>query len=302
MSRDRRAALSLVLVMGVFWGLNWPAVKFTLSEIPPWTLRALGFGIGAIFLAMLARRARQSLTPARSERARLIVAGLLSVFGFNVLSAFGQLLTATTKAAIIAFTMPMWAAVFSVLFLAESLNGARVGSLVLGMLGLLVLVHEDVAGFLYAPLGPLFMLGAAVSWAAGTVVLKSREWSLAPIARAAWLVGCSAPPAVVIALIVDRPWTLDLPTAPVLLTLAYHIVFPMVICHAAWVSLVGRLPASTAAIGTLLIPVVGVFSAGLLLGDALTWQVLTALALVLLSIALTFAWSAERSAAPDIVD
>jgi len=288
-SAHRHRDVALVVIIGVFWGLNWPAVKTILGEIPPWTLRALGFTLGAVLLAGLARACGQSLLPQRSQRWPLTVAGLLTVFGFNVLTAFGQLHTQTSRAAIIAFTMPMWAAALSVAFLGERMSALRAASLALGMLGLAALLQEDFAGLLRDPVGPLCMLGAALSWAAGTVALKRREWSVRPIARAAWMVGCSAPPAIAAAFIAESPASIPWPSATVALVLAYHVLFPMVVCHAAWVSLVGGLPASVAAIGTLLIPVVGVFSAIALLGEPMTTARLVALALVLSSIALTFA-------------
>ena len=295
MSGHRYRDVLLVLVIGAFWGLNWPAVKTILGEIPPWTLRALGFTLGAALLAGIARVCGQPLLPPRPERWPLAAAGLLTVFGFNVLTAFGQLHTETSRAAIIAFTMPMWAAALSVPFLGERMTPNRVASLALGMLGLAALLQADLAGLLGDPVGPLCMLAAAVSWAAGTVALKRREWSVRPVARAAWMVGCSAPPAIAAAFIAESPAEIPWPSTTVLLVLAYHVVFPMVVCHAAWVSLVGGLPASVAAIGTLLIPVVGVFSAVALLGDPLTAAKLTALALVLSSIALTFARRPRRT-------
>ncbi len=275
-------------MIGLFWGLNWPAVKFILGEVPPWSLRAIGMACGAVLLAGLAVYFRQSLRPGRAELLPLLFAGLLSVFGFNMFTAFGQLHTQTSTAAIIAFTMPMWAAGFSILFLRERLTRRRFASLIVGILGLLLLVSEDLADFLDHPLGPLLMLGSAISWAAGTVLLKSRTWSIKPIAQAAWMLGVSGPPAIVAALLVEIDGPIGLPSLSVLVVLAYHIVFPMVICYAAWSLLVARLPASVAAMGTLLVPIVGVASAAVILGDPLSWQKLSALALVLLSIGLTF--------------
>jgi drug/metabolite transporter (DMT)-like permease len=75
---------------------------------------------------------------------------------------------------------------------------------------------------------------------------------------------------------------------PILAVWAWHAALPMVLCYALWTSLVARVPASLAAIATLLAPFVGVSSAILLLGDPLTWQKALALALVLGSIALGF--------------
>ncbi|MGI9421928.1 MAG: DMT family transporter [Hyphomicrobiaceae bacterium] len=284
----------LVVALGVFWGLNWPTVKLLLAELAPWTLRGLGLSLGAIGLAGIALVMRQSLRPRRDEVTPLVVTGLLSILGFNILTAFGQLLTETSTAVIVAFTMPMWAAILSVLVLGERLTLNRILSLVVGMLGLLVLVSGDITSFAQAPAGPCFMLGAALSWAAGTVALKARTWSIGPVARATWMVGVSAPVTVLGALAFEDPLAMAPASAEALWLLAYHIVFPMVVCHAVWVSLVGRLPASVAAIGTLLIPVVGVASAAVVLGDVLGPSKLAALALILISVILTF-WRFDAS-------
>jgi drug/metabolite transporter (DMT)-like permease len=289
MARPVSFEFALVLALGVFWGLNWPTVKILLAVLPPFTLRATGLTLGAIGLAALALAMRQSLVPRREELMPLLVAGLLSIFGFNVMAAFGQLVTETSSAVIVAFTMPMWAAALSVFVLDERLTTNRVLALVVGMAGLAVLVAGDLAGFAASPAGPLCMLAAALSWAAGTVALKARDWSIAPMARATWLVGVSAPFAAAAAFLFEEPPGLGDLSARSLLVLGYHVIFPMIICHAAWVSLVGRLPVSMAAIGTLLIPVVGVASAALILGDELTASKLVALLLVLCSVALTFA-------------
>ncbi|SLN39317.1 DMT family transporter [Oceanibacterium hippocampi] len=278
--------LALIVLLGVFWGLNWPAVKVILGEIPPFTLRAIAFTVAAPVLAALALARGERLLPNRAEAPRLILAGLLSVFGFNVLTAFGQLVTETSKAAIIAFTMPLWAALLSAAVLSERITPARMVAIPLGLGGLALLVGGDMENFLHNPAGPLIMLGAALSWAAGTVALKSRRWSLGPLALTTWIVGVSAPPALFAALLLETPWALASPSPTVLLVLLYHLALPMVICYAAWVILLGRLPASVAAIGTLLIPVVGVLSSALLLGDPLTATKLGALALVIGSVAL----------------
>jgi drug/metabolite transporter (DMT)-like permease len=288
MTRSQAGAVALVMMIGVLWGLNWPAVKFILGSIPPWTFRALAFSLGAVLLAVMAHRAGEHLRVPARERMPMIIASLLTVFGFNVFTAFGQLLTETSKAAIIAFTMPMWAALLAVVFLGERFGLNRLAALLLGMAGLATLLAGDARNFIDHPAGFLFMLGAAVSWAAGTVLLKARDWTIAPLARAAWLVGVSAIPAWAGAVLFEQPWTLSLPNASVFAVFAFHVVGPVALCYAAWVSLVSRLPASTAAIGTLLIPVVGVLSSSLLLGDVLTLDKIIALGLIVSSVALTF--------------
>lgn len=285
MATPKAIAALLVVTIGVLWGLNWPAVKFILGELPPWTFRALAFGFGGLLLALIARAAGEHLAIPRQDRMALIIASVLTVFGFNLLTAFGQLLTETSKAAIIAFTMPMWAAVLSAVFLKERLGLNRLISLALGMGGLALLLASNGAEYLERPAGFVVMLGAAVSWAGGTIVLKRHVWRISALARSAWLVGISALPAAAGAIILEHPWTLDLPSAPVLAAMTFHIIGPVAICYAAWTALIARLPATTAAIGTLLIPVVGVLSSSVLLGDQLTLAKLAALGLIVASVA-----------------
>ena len=98
--------LGLVLLIGLFWGLNWPAVKTLLTELPPFTIRAVALTVSGALLAVIAKALGHRLRPPRGELWPLLLAGLLTVFGFNVLVTFGQMLTETSKAAIIAYIMP----------------------------------------------------------------------------------------------------------------------------------------------------------------------------------------------------
>ena len=50
-----------IWVSALFWGLNWPAVKLALAGFSPWTLRAVGLGLGAMLLAVMAKAMRRSL-------------------------------------------------------------------------------------------------------------------------------------------------------------------------------------------------------------------------------------------------
>jgi drug/metabolite transporter (DMT)-like permease len=278
--------LALLVSIGLFWGLNWPAVRVILTEVPPFTMRGTAFALGAVVLLLVARARSEHLRPGRAEWAPLLVVSLLSIFGFNILTAFGQLHTETGRAAIIAFTMPVWATVLSMAFLGDRLTWERALALLLGMAGLALLLGEDVLSPARSPLGSLFALGAALSWAAGTVLLKQRTWSLPALPLAAWMLAISAVPAALSALLLEQPWALATPSWGVVVVFAYHVLFPMVWCYAAWVVLVARLPAPVAAIGTLMIPVVGVVSAVLLLGEPALLHKFLALGLVVTGVAL----------------
>ncbi len=283
------AQLPAVLILGLFWGLNWPTVKFLLHEIPPVTLRACAFPCAAILLALIAKATGQPLLPARGELKRIAVPGLLVVFGFNVLTSVGQTLTETSKAAIIAYTMPALTAVLAAVFLGERLTGRRVLALILGMAGIGVLAAENLDALIANPAGPAIMLGAALSWALGNVALKAFRWSLPPISLTVWFFAIST--------VAVWPLALALETQPdpaalsgaTLAVFAWHVLGPMVTSYALWTMLVSRLPATVAAISTLTAPVTGVLSAALLLGDPLTGGKIAALGLVVASILVALA-------------
>jgi drug/metabolite transporter (DMT)-like permease len=286
-SQSAGAPVLTVLLIGLLWGLNWPAVKFMLTEIPPLTIRAVALSLAGILLAVFLKARGQSLRPAPADHLPIAVTGLLVIFGFNVFAALGQSLTETSTAAIIAFTMPAMTAAFAVLFLGERLTMRTLAALGLGMAGLAVLASQDIAGLIAQPAGPAVMLIAALSWALGTVSLKARSWSLPPLALSVWFFAVSSALCWPLVMIFEPPWQQSWPSAPVLWTLVYHTLGPMIVCYGLWTTMVGRISATIAAIATLMVPVVGVASAVILLGDPLTWQKTVALTMVLASIAMT---------------
>ncbi len=283
------STLATIVLIGLFWGLNWPAMKVMLTEVPPFTIRAVALTGAASVLALAARGLGHRLVPPRAELPWMALTGLLSVFGFNILVIIGQTLTEASRAAIIAYTMPAMTAVLSALLLGERMSGRRVAALSLGMAGIGVLASEDWAGLVAAPAGALVMLGSAFSWALGTVAMKAGRFTLAPMPLTVWFLGISALACWPLVLAFDLDWwrhpVLSWPVAAVW---TWHLLCPMIVCYALWTSLVGRMPASLAAIATLLAPFVGVSSSVALLGEPLSWQKGLALALVLGSIALGF--------------
>ncbi|HEY9040355.1 MAG TPA: DMT family transporter [Roseovarius sp.] len=287
--QDRLTPLTLMLVVlvGILWGLNFPAVKFMLIDVPPLTLRAAGFTGGAIVLLIMVRGLGHRLTPARSEVGPIIAAGLFVLFGFNVLTALGQLFTEASRAAIIVYTMPAITAVLAAIFLKDRLTGRRITAVLIGLLGLGVLASSDVAALIAAPLGPFLMLMAALSWAIGNVLVQGRQWSLSPLALTFWFFIVSLVLAWPLALWLEPPGARQLPPLPTIAVFAFHVAGPMATCYLLWAVLLRRLPATVAAISILTAPTVGVLSSVLLLGEPASSQKMLALGLIVLSIAIT---------------
>ncbi|MCW3476464.1 DMT family transporter [Limobrevibacterium gyesilva] len=270
----------LVLLLGIVWGLNWPAARLSLLDLSPWTFRTLGLGLGALALIGIACLRGHSLTiPPGRPRLHLALSGLLNMAGFNLMSAFAQLGTTTSRVAIIAYTMPLWATLMARFALGDRLDATRTAALLLGATGLLVLVVPFIGT--HVPVGMYFALGAAVSWAAGTVYVK---WARIPghaLAIAAWqlLVGAAAA-AIGVAVFEGTPhlWPLRPAAAGGLL---YNVLIGSALAYFLWFEIVSRLPVATASLGILMVPVVGVVSATLLLGERPTGMDIAGFALVL---------------------
>ena len=279
--------IATFLLIGVLWGLNWPAVKFLLTEIPPLTLRAVSFTAAASILAVVVTIIKQPLRLKKDEALATSIVGVFLIFGFNVLTAFGQIFLETSKAAIIAYTMPSLTAVLATFYLRDRLGTRVVIALLVAMSGLAFLASENLTSLIENPFGPVIMIFAALSWALGNVGLKSRKWRLQPLPLTVWFFAFSSFATWPLVFIWEPIWQQNLPSLQVLATLTFHILGPMIICYILWAVIVARLPAAIAAISALTAPVVGVLSSIFLLNDVMTWQKSAALAAIIFSIVVT---------------
>ena len=288
--------LGLLLLAGItlVWGVNWPAMKLAVAEVPVWTFRSICLASGGFGLLAIARLGGHRLRIPAAELGPLLLTAAFNITGWHLASGFGLVYLEAGRASIIAFTMPLWAAVLAVPLLGERLSRPAAAGLVVGLLGLAILVLPDWRGLVAAPLGVLFMLGAALSWAAGTVALKYFRWSMPTTALAGWQLLLGGVPVALGALWFDAGFAPQAVSATAWLATLYAALLPMIFCHWAWFKVVGLYPAAIAAIGTLAIPVIGVVSSAAALGEPIGPDVVGALVLVLAALALVLIVPARR--------
>lgn len=289
-SGDWRATLgkvALVLAIGLFWGGNWPAVKTALFQIPPLTLRAIGFSTGAVVLLLWARARGLRLRVPAEEMPWLAATGLLNILAFNLGTVFAQLMMPTSRATIIAFTMPVWATLFAMPLLGERPGLRQAAGLALGMSGLLVLLGPEALSGRGGPLlGPVLVLAAATAWALGTVLMKRRgTWVSHVVVVTGWQYVLSALPMLVLAATLETPPAPATWTTATWLALGFHLVFAICLAQMLWFIIVRRLTVGQATVGTLVIPLVGVGGSILILNDPLTPRLAVALVLVVSAVA-----------------
>jgi drug/metabolite transporter (DMT)-like permease len=176
--------------------------------------------------------------------------------------------------------MPVWAVPLSVWLLGERITRAKLAGLALGLGGLALLLAESFTGLGRAPLGSLLVLGAALSWALGTVLQKRFPVRLPVGLYTAWIMLLGGVPIFVGALLFDDWSTLQNVSVIAWLGTAYNVVIAFAFAHWAWIKIATSVPVSVFSISTLLIPVVGVVSGMLFLGERPAWTEYAALALV----------------------
>lgn len=261
-------------------------MKLLLEEVPPFSMRVACAVVGVSLLAAIAARRGESLGVPSGLWPRLALASALNVTAWMGLASFSLLWLAAGEATIVCYTMPVWASIFAWAVLGEPITPRRVLALGLGLAGLLVLVlgrGVDV-GLAKLP-GVAVALAAAVLFSLGTVVTKRWPLALPPASSAAWQMALGCLPLLVGALLVERVDVGAISTQGWWLLL-YGGIGPLGLCYLAWFAALKRLPASAAAAGTLVTPVVGVVAAAAFLGEPLGLRELLALALTISGVVL----------------
>jgi drug/metabolite transporter (DMT)-like permease len=275
----------MLLVTACSWGFNWPVAKFLLTELPPFTMRAVCC-VGAVgFAFLLAAMRGEVLAPPRAQWGRLLMFATLNYGAFVVLTTFALVWLPASQAVIITYTLPIWAVLLAWPVLGERPTVLRAAAIVLGMVGVALLVGiGEVQADPHRVPGVVCGLGAAMLFGLGTVIAKRRPLMLPPITGAAWLILLSAFPLLMMAGFERPDW--GKVTAVGWMACLFSATLPYTLAYLAWFGALRRLPASTAAIGVLLAPVVGVFSSAALLGDPLGTRQIVALVLTVGGIAL----------------
>lgn len=304
-----RAAVPLGgLVMLVFlwmvWGTTWPAMRIVFLELPVWQFRALTCGVaGAVLLGLGIVQDRSRWKAPRRIWPRLIVAALLNMTCWHVFTGFGLQIVGAGHGAIVCYTLPVWTALLAGLFLGERITARVVVAIALGLAGVTVLLSGgfDATGDLWQgerPLGFAFILLASITWAGGTLVIKHHEWNVSMNALAGWQLLIGLVPITLIAA-VSEPFVLHRASVEAALAGLYVLFVGMVMGYALWFRVVHVMPATVASIGTMMIPVIGVSSGALLLGEPFGLREVLALALVLSAIALVLLLPALRGRGTD---
>lgn len=265
---DATVAKLLLLALSFCWGLSWSAMRIALDEVSPWTMRFLGYSIGAATLLILIKAQGRSLViPRGRDRLHVLMAASFIVIAFGVAGTYAQLMANTSRVIIVNYSMPVWGSVMAYFALGERINRQAAIGLALCIAGLVVLVYPVAEQSIREPIGLLLAFVCALGWGGGTVYMKWARIRGDLLAISFWQVMVGV---VVFGLAycvfngVPHYEPLQWRTWGGLL---FNGVLGTGIAYFIWFNIIGRLTTVMASLGTLINPVVGVIGAMILLGD-----------------------------------
>ena len=289
---SRRAAYVALLVLTVLWGSNWLVMKLALMRADPivYNIERTLVAVATLFALLLWQRRRfwpQSWTA-------VIVAGFFQTTINSGSTAMALAEGGAGRTSVLVFTMPFWTILLAWPVLNERLRGAQWLAVGLAFAGLTLVVEPwNWEGALRPKLWAVL---SGFGWAAGTIATKyyQREKNLDPFNFIAWQLAVGILP------ILPIPLFMTLPPTDWSFTYALQLFHTGAVStgmgFVLWIAVLRWLPAGTASLNMLAVPVIALTSSMLVFGERLTaveWSGIACLGAGLAIISLR-AWRASR--------
>jgi drug/metabolite transporter (DMT)-like permease len=260
--------LSWVAVLTLLWGVNWALFPIAVREVSVWTFRAVSMLGSGVLLLLVARARGMSLQVPRGKRVMFAAAAITYFVIWNVCSTYAAILIPSGQAAVLGFTMPVWATLLSWLFFADKPSGRLIGSMFLAAAGVGLLAYAARGSYAAAPMGFVLGLVAGIGWAAGTLILKRAGIPIPPIVSTGWQLVIAAIPLSIAALALGtrEPF---FPSWTTILVIGYIAIVPTAMGNAIWFAIVDRVPAAVSGLSTVMVPMVAMATGAVARGEPL---------------------------------
>ena len=160
----------LLIILVLVWSSVWSLFRIAMEAIPPFSFRVI-IGLPAfLLLLILGYKKVKTVKIPRNNIKSLLLISFFNVTLWQILMLYGITMLGGGRAAVLTYTMPVWATIFATIFGYEKINFSITVSLILGMIGIFFLsieinIFENLFGF-------LITLSAGLSWAIGTMIVK----------------------------------------------------------------------------------------------------------------------------------
>jgi drug/metabolite transporter (DMT)-like permease len=296
MASRYRVWVALVTVY-VVWGSTYLGIRYAIGAdtgqpgLPPLLMAGTRYVIaGALMFAYAARRPAADGEPDRLGRRQWLacaVVGTLLLLGGNGLVTLAERHVASGIAAVIIALVPIWTALIGLALRTDKLPPVGIAGLAIGFAGAFVLANPTGAGHL-APGGVLMLLGATLSWSAGTYYGRSAPVPRRPLVMTAMEMLTGGAAMTLVSVVSGDAFTLHLGAVgwKAWVAYAYLVVIGSMVAFTAYVWLVRNARLSLVTTYAYVNPAVAVLLGALFLGERLTPRALVASALILAGVGL----------------
>jgi len=257
----------LLILLSVLWGGAYFFAGVAVRELPPLTVVLARVFLAAVALLPLFWYLGHSLPKSFSAWLPFIGMGLLNnVIPFGFIFA-GQTQITVGLSSIINAMTPLFTVVVMASFREERLTAYRIIGVLLGVAGVAVLRGFDGPIDGSQTLGIALCMAGALSY--GFAALWGRKFlvGVPPVKSATCQLMCSTLIMAVVVSLVDRPWTLAVPSQETVLSLAALAVFGTALAYIVFFKILVRAGASNVMLVTLLIPVTALILGNIFLGE-----------------------------------
>ncbi len=275
---------TVLVLLTLVWGFNWPIMKIGVTGFPPLTFRTICMWLGTPVLGLVLLAQGVSFRIERKHwRELLTLATFNMVFWHSLIIVAVQSLS-SGRAAILSYTMPMFSAVLGALVFGDRLAQRAWGGVAAASVGVVLLLWHEISNLSGKPVGVFLALGAASTWALGTQLLRRTKMPVSTLTIAFWMATLTTVVMSVLALLLERDqW--HAPSEATWGAIAFNALLVFGFAQAAWFYLARSLPPVASTLSVMMIPVLGVFSGAVWLGEVLHWQDWAAVGLMMVSIA-----------------
>lgn len=260
----------VLVLCAALWGSSYTFNKISLPEIPIFTIAASRLVIAAVLLHAFAHvtGVRRPSTPA--QIGPFFVFTLFSNVLPFIFILFGQRETSSGLTAVLGATTPLFLIPLAHLLTAdEKMLPRKVVGVLVGLAGVVIVFGMDAfTGWSTSIGAKLSIIFGAFLYAVGAIYSK-RFVGHHPIAIAATQMTCGALLSLPLALVIDRPWLLPVPSAPAITALLATAVLGSALSSVLYFHVLLRGGATIAMLTTLLVPVAPILLGAIFLGEHL---------------------------------
>jgi drug/metabolite transporter (DMT)-like permease len=272
----------LLVVVTLILGLNWPVMATGVASISPvWmgVFRVVGALLVIVPITVLSGNL---VLPSRPDLPILVSLAVFRLTLVFLLLFSGLELVPPGRSSVIVWTASLWTVPIAAVFLGEHMTGRRWVGLALGIGGVVILFEPWALawGDPGVALGHLLLMLAAITNAATAVHIRGHRWSMTPLQAIPWQLGGAFVLLTVIALVREGIPIIDW-TPQLGLVVAYQGILATGFAFWAQITILRNMAAVSANLTLMAVPVVGVLSSALLVGEPITETLVVGLVLII---------------------